>query len=116
MELSQGWVFARGQTGWNGLEQEPEEWIESEFNTAAVQMEVPWISGCTLYLEGCDQSGGSFVVHKEVAAAGNTIVYLSRQAPAGAAEHLNNLLRWKVVGPGSPAPWQTCFRITVVFK
>ena len=118
--MLQWWLALRGATGWTGILQEVEDWLRTDaYNSAVVRIEMPAISGATLYLEGCDQSGGSFTVHKALDAAtagGATEVTLLRQAPYGAAEKLNTLMRWRVAGPGSPNAWSSCFRITVVFK
>ena len=118
--IMQEWLSIRGATGWTGILQEVEDWLDtSDYSSAAVRIELPAIAGCTLYLEGCDQSGGSFTTHKSLDAAtanGATMVTLLRQAPYGAAEKLNTLMRWRVAGPGSPNAWSSCFRITVVFK
>ncbi len=119
----QPWITLRGATGWPELMQEVDDWLDvSNYKTASVRIELRQIygavTGCTLYLEGCDQSGGLFTTHKSLGSAnvGTTMVYLLRQAPYGAAERLNNLLRWKVVGPGNNGEWVACFRITAVFK
>jgi hypothetical protein len=98
--------------------QEVEDWPDaSAYDTVSARIELPSISGCTLFLEGCDQSGGTYVTHKALdsAVSGSTVVTLLRQAPYGAPEKLYSLLRWRVVGPGT-APWSICFRITGVFK
>lgn len=111
------WTYWRGATGWEGILQEVESWLKMDrWRTGAFRVEMPWISAATFYLEGCDQSGGSFVIHKELAQACNTIVYLSKQAPFGVPERLNNLIRVRVVGPGSDNPWEVCFRVTAVLK
>jgi len=116
----ENWMSLRGATGWTGVMQEVEDWVDtSDYNSAVVRIEVSSIAGCTLYLEGCDQSGGSFVTHKAIDAAtsdGATVVTLLRQVPFGAAERLNTLMRWRVTGPGSPNAWSANFRITGVFK
>ena len=118
--MMQEWLSIRGATGWTGILQEVEDWLDTtDYNTAAVRIELSAISGCTLYLEGCDQSGGSFTAHKSLDTAttnGATVVTLLRQAPYGAAEKLNSLLRWRVAGPGGGASWSACFRISGVFK
>jgi hypothetical protein len=115
----QPWITIRGQTGWAGIMQEVEDWLDtSRYSSAVVRVEVPCLSSCTLYLEGCDQSGGSFVVSGTFGTAVTTpsLVYLLRQAPFGASDRLSNLLRWRVVGPGSDGAWTACFRISVIFK
>ncbi|MBM4355587.1 MAG: hypothetical protein FJ109_17660, partial [Deltaproteobacteria bacterium] len=92
MEL-QPWITLRGATGWDGIMQEIDDWLDvSNYNSAIVRIELRQIygatTGCTLYLEGCDQSGGVYTTHKSlgVANVGTTLVYLSKQPPYGVAE------------------------------
>jgi len=118
--ILQEWLSAAGATGWTGILQEVEDWLNTEdYDSAVVQVELPAISGATLYIEGCDQSGGSFVTHKALDAAtsgGATVVTLLRQAPYGSASKLSTLMRWRVTGPGSPSAWSATFRVSAVFK
>jgi len=113
------WTALAGATGWTGIFQEVEDWLNTEdYDSAVVQVELPAISGATFYVEGCDQSGGSFVTHKALDGTmiGNTQFTLLRQAPYGSAAKLATLMRWRVAGPGSPNAWSATFRVSAVFK
>jgi len=115
----QPWITLRGNSSWDGIMQEVEDWVDtSNYNMGIVRVEAPFMTGCTLYLEGCDQSGGSFVTHASLGSGqtGASLVYLYRAAPYGATDRLNVLLRWKVLNVGGGGEWEACFRMTAVLK
>jgi len=116
VDMTNGLICLLAATGWTGTVQDIEDWLNTlRYKLATVLMEVPYVSGCTVYLEGCDQSGGSFTIHKGIDTPCYTVVNLNRLAPFGTEERLNALMRWRVVGPGTAA-WKACFRMTSVFK
>ena len=111
------WGTHRGTSATAGVTPEYRDWFDmSAFNLAVCRVEAPFITGCTVYLQGCDQSGGDFVTYAEFG-SGQTaasLVYLTRAAPPGAADRLNDLFRWKILSAGGN--WEACFRVTAVLK
>jgi hypothetical protein len=113
----QPWITIRGTTATAGITPEFDDWLDTtNYNLAQLRVEAPFVTGCTLYLQGCDQSGGDFVTHASFGSGqtGASTVRLIRTAPPGATDRLNELLRWKVLSSGGN--WEACFRITSVLK
>ncbi len=114
----QAWKTIRGNSSFAGVMQEVEDWVDtSKYTMGVVRVEAPYISGCCLYLQGCDQTQGAYTDHATFT-GGQTaasLVYLLRSAPYGASDRLNKLLRWKVLSPGT-GDWEVCFRMTTVLK
>ncbi len=113
----QPWTTLRGDATWSGVMEEFEEWVDTgDAGLGIVRVEAPFITGCTLYLEGCDDAGGSFTTQASFGAGqtGASLVYLYQEAPFGAASRKYRLLRWKVVSAGGN--WEACFRLNVVLK
>lgn len=111
------WNTYMGTSATAGIIPEFRRWYDvSKFASMSCRVEAPFITGCTVYLQGCDQSGGDFVTHAEFGpgqTAAST-VYLTRAAPPGAPDRLNRLFRWKILSAGGD--WEACFRITGVLK
>jgi hypothetical protein len=114
----QEWQSFRAGTGWAGLIQEQDRWIDTtRYSSAVVEAECPLISNCTLLIEGCDVQGGSFTTHTALTAstAGAIQLYLQRSAPYGSSDRLSSLIRWRIEG-NAGAEWNVMFRLNLVLK
>ena len=111
------WSTHRGTSATAGIMPEFGQWVSMRgFSSAACRVEPPFITGCTVYLQGCDQSGGDFVTYAEFGPGQTSActVFLTRAAPPGASDRLNDLFRWKILSAGGD--FEACFRITAVLK
>lgn len=104
----------QGDAGQDGPLQDIDKWINTGNNKLGIlQAEVSQVSGCTLVVEGCDVSGGSFTTHaaSTQGAAGVCMVYLQKSAPVGVPGKLSELIRWKIeAGAGA---WDVTFKLVL---
>ncbi len=114
----QEWQAFRAATGFAGLIQDQDRWLETvRYSSAVLEAECPQISNCTLVIEGCDVQGGAFTTHTALTASttGAVQLYLQRSAPYGSEDRLSSLIRWRIEGDVN-AEWNLMFRLNLVLK
>ena len=112
----QKWLTMMGAAN-SGELQDIEDWLDtSNYKVGVLQVETPYISNCSLVIQGSDVEGGEFNTNGTFtqSATAASILYLSKAAPVGTPERLAKLVRWKIV-PGGSA-WTVTFQLSLVLK
>ncbi len=113
----QPWTVLRGAYSYYEIIQETPDWVNtSGHDIGTVTIEVPELTNAKFYLEGCDDSGGSFTSIKTVSAVSTTayVGNMLRMMPMGSPGRLYSHLRWRVLPTDDD--WSVTFRVNTVLK
>jgi len=103
----QPWLTLETATGGPGeIVQPASQWLNgAHVPTYNLQIQVPYLSGCTLYIESSPTAEGPWAEALAISAYTNTMAVLSSE---GGSARFSGYVRWRV---GGTAPWQICFQI-----
>jgi hypothetical protein len=112
----QKWLTLMGPANYGEI-QDVEDWIDtSNYGVGVLQVETPYISNCSLLVQGSDVQGGEFNTNGTFtqSATAASILYLTKGAPVGTSEKLAKLVRWKI--EPSASAWEVTFQLSLVLK
>lgn len=113
----QPWTVLRGAYSYYEIVQETRDWVSTsghDIGTATV--EVPEMTDAEFFLEGCDDTGGSFsmIDGLTLPATEPQVSNMLRIMPMGSAGRLYSYLRWRIKPTADN--WSVTFRVNVVLK